>query len=425
MVKLEPIKSSQMLPGIASLALPLPMPSFPATTQAPGPRPSTHMLPQVGPQQPESATGGTQWVLAPASTVVVAPTCSLQAAPSTAPAGQQLVWQPQIALAGLPQVSTRPPESSAVLLASMLQQLQQHQNHRSSQVVVPPPRQQDWQSGAAARMQHAGAVPAQTHSSPPCAMEHLMAFVAPRSQPALHEPSDAVLTSMLNKLQQQTETASGHSMVQQPQDWTALAQQHLRVNDLHGASIPALLPHMHAACQEVSARHVSETGCSSRSSTTVGTASQGSPNSLSTLLACNELLKSQLQQNELQIQHCQEAAKTASAQDADSNDSTDDDSTNGTSSLSGASTTPSSKEAEGTPQAQSQSRYWTEDEHRKFLEAVRCFGAHNHKAIASYVSTRNSTQVRSHSQKFFKKLETFRGRGLPTMLRKRKAVDLK
>ena len=36
-----------------------------------------------------------------------------------------------------------------------------------------------------------------------------------------------------------------------------------------------------------------------------------------------------------------------------------------------------------------------------------------------------STQVRSHSQKFFKKLETFRGRGLPTMLRKRKNGEAK
>ncbi|EKX33970.1 hypothetical protein GUITHDRAFT_57277, partial [Guillardia theta CCMP2712] len=68
----------------------------------------------------------------------------------------------------------------------------------------------------------------------------------------------------------------------------------------------------------------------------------------------------------------------------------------------------------------SQSRYWSEAEHKKFLEAVRCFGAHNHKAIAAYVVTRNSAQVRSHSQKFFKKLETFQGKGLPSMARKRK-----
>lgn len=69
-----------------------------------------------------------------------------------------------------------------------------------------------------------------------------------------------------------------------------------------------------------------------------------------------------------------------------------------------------------------QSRYWTEAEHQRFLQAVRTFGAHNHKAIASFVATRSSAQVRSHSQKFFKKLETFRGQGLPSMTRKRKTL---
>jgi SHAQKYF class myb-like DNA-binding protein len=69
-----------------------------------------------------------------------------------------------------------------------------------------------------------------------------------------------------------------------------------------------------------------------------------------------------------------------------------------------------------------QSRYWTEAEHQRFLQAVRTFGAHNHKAIASFVATRSSAQVRSHSQKFFKKLESFRGQGLPSMTRKRKTL---
>lgn len=143
---------------------------------------------------------------------------------------------------------------------------------------------------------------------------------------------------------------------------------------------------------------------------------------LSTLLVCNERLKSQLQENELRIKRCQVRAKTLTGSGecnaSEDGSATDDDSSNGTSSLSNASTTPSIKEADT-----SHSRYWTEEEHQKFLEAVRCFGAHNHKAIASYVTTRNSTQVRSHSQKFFKKLETFRGRGLPNMLRKRKAIE--
>eukprot|EP00293_Proteomonas_sulcata_P014656 CAMPEP_0184310322 /NCGR_PEP_ID=MMETSP1049-20130417/26811_1 /TAXON_ID=77928 /ORGANISM="Proteomonas sulcata, Strain CCMP704" /LENGTH=261 /DNA_ID=CAMNT_0026624237 /DNA_START=269 /DNA_END=1054 /DNA_ORIENTATION=- len=69
-----------------------------------------------------------------------------------------------------------------------------------------------------------------------------------------------------------------------------------------------------------------------------------------------------------------------------------------------------------------QSRYWTDEEHQRFLEGVRLFGANNHKAIAAVVRTRNSAQVRSHSQKFFKKLETFDGQGLPSMTRKRKNV---
>ena len=33
------------------------------------------------------------------------------------------------------------------------------------------------------------------------------------------------------------------------------------------------------------------------------------------------------------------------------------------------------------------------------------------------------TQVRSHSQKFFKKLESFDGNGLPSMARKRKSRE--
>ena len=179
-------------------------------------------------------------------------------------------------------------------------------------------------------------------------------------------------------------------------------------------------------CKSVGDGFPTSSSRSLSASTTMGAASGGSPsNSLSTLLACNELLKSQLHENERQIQHCQVAAAQKAAQrdgdskDGDSKDGSDDDSSTGTSSMSCASTNPSTKGADGTPPA-GQSRYWSEEEHRRFLEAVRCFGAHNHKAIASYVSTRNSTQVRSHSQKFFKKLETFRGRGLPTMLRKRK-----
>lgn len=64
------------------------------------------------------------------------------------------------------------------------------------------------------------------------------------------------------------------------------------------------------------------------------------------------------------------------------------------------------------------SRYWTDEEHERFLQAIRIFGAYDHKAIAKFVETRSPGQVRSHSQKFFKKLESFDGQGLPSMDRK-------
>jgi len=67
-----------------------------------------------------------------------------------------------------------------------------------------------------------------------------------------------------------------------------------------------------------------------------------------------------------------------------------------------------------------QSRYWTDAEHQRFLDAVQRFGAHDHKAIALVVGTRTSSQVRSHSQKFFKKLEQHKGDGIPNMNRKKK-----
>lgn len=48
-----------------------------------------------------------------------------------------------------------------------------------------------------------------------------------------------------------------------------------------------------------------------------------------------------------------------------------------------------------------QSRYWTPNEHKRFLEALQKFGAKDVRAIASYVGTRNATQVRTHAQKYF------------------------
>jgi len=52
-----------------------------------------------------------------------------------------------------------------------------------------------------------------------------------------------------------------------------------------------------------------------------------------------------------------------------------------------------------------QSRYWTVEEHQRFLEAIRKFGEKDVKAIASYVGSRNPTQVRTHGQKYYLRLE--------------------
>lgn len=51
-----------------------------------------------------------------------------------------------------------------------------------------------------------------------------------------------------------------------------------------------------------------------------------------------------------------------------------------------------------------QTRYWTPGEHRRFLEAIKRFGHKDLRAISAYVGTRNVTQVRTHTQKFFMRL---------------------
>jgi len=50
-----------------------------------------------------------------------------------------------------------------------------------------------------------------------------------------------------------------------------------------------------------------------------------------------------------------------------------------------------------------QSRYWTKEEHEKFIEALRLFGKKDVKSISNYVGSRNATQVRTHAQKWFLK----------------------
>jgi SHAQKYF class myb-like DNA-binding protein len=52
-----------------------------------------------------------------------------------------------------------------------------------------------------------------------------------------------------------------------------------------------------------------------------------------------------------------------------------------------------------------QSRYWTQKEHQMFLEAIQLYGRKDVKSIAAYVGTRTPTQVRTHSQKYYAKLE--------------------
>lgn len=51
-----------------------------------------------------------------------------------------------------------------------------------------------------------------------------------------------------------------------------------------------------------------------------------------------------------------------------------------------------------------QSRYWTPDEHKLFLEALNKYGHKDLRSISLYVGTRNMTQVRTHSQKYFMRL---------------------
>mmetsp|Transcript_13440 Transcript_13440/g.27426 ORF Transcript_13440/g.27426 Transcript_13440/m.27426 type:complete len:162 (+) Transcript_13440:176-661(+) len=51
-----------------------------------------------------------------------------------------------------------------------------------------------------------------------------------------------------------------------------------------------------------------------------------------------------------------------------------------------------------------QTRYWTPGEHRKFLQAIKTFGHKDLRAISEFVGTRNVTQVRTHTQKFFMRI---------------------
>mmetsp|Transcript_27972 Transcript_27972/g.70522 ORF Transcript_27972/g.70522 Transcript_27972/m.70522 type:complete len:277 (+) Transcript_27972:95-925(+) len=72
---------------------------------------------------------------------------------------------------------------------------------------------------------------------------------------------------------------------------------------------------------------------------------------------------------------------------------------------------------------QKHTRYWSEEEHERFLVGLQRFGS-DHKAISEVVGTRTVRQVRSHSQKFFLKVQERAVNGergeLPDMSRKKK-----
>ena len=48
---------------------------------------------------------------------------------------------------------------------------------------------------------------------------------------------------------------------------------------------------------------------------------------------------------------------------------------------------------------------WSKEEHQLFVEGIKRFGK-NWKAIENHLKTRSRPQIRSHAQKFFKRLKT-------------------
>ncbi|GAM27557.1 hypothetical protein SAMD00019534_107330 [Acytostelium subglobosum LB1] len=69
-------------------------------------------------------------------------------------------------------------------------------------------------------------------------------------------------------------------------------------------------------------------------------------------------------------------------------------------------------EQERQAEKKKQSRYWTPEEHHRFLEALSKFGHRDVKSIANFVGTRNATQVRTHAQKYFLRIDRERQRKL-------------
>uniref|UniRef100_A0A7S3EJP2 HTH myb-type domain-containing protein n=1 Tax=Rhodosorus marinus TaxID=101924 RepID=A0A7S3EJP2_9RHOD len=69
-----------------------------------------------------------------------------------------------------------------------------------------------------------------------------------------------------------------------------------------------------------------------------------------------------------------------------------------------------------------QTRYWTPEEHERFIDAVKKFGAKDVRSVASYVGTRNATQVRTHAQKYFLKMQR-EGKGNPIQKNRRRCMS--
>ena len=53
---------------------------------------------------------------------------------------------------------------------------------------------------------------------------------------------------------------------------------------------------------------------------------------------------------------------------------------------------------------------WTAEEHERFLLALAVFGRKNWPAVTALVGSRTDVQVRSHAQKYFKKVKEVRVR---------------
>lgn len=61
-------------------------------------------------------------------------------------------------------------------------------------------------------------------------------------------------------------------------------------------------------------------------------------------------------------------------------------------------------------QKKASSRYWTADEHTRFLEGLEMYGQKDIKAISRHVGTRSATQVRTHAQKYYLRIERERAK---------------